>query len=107
MLTVGFGWVYPHFLIGEPRAVYLVAAPVGLLPCPSLAVAVGFALLTGAVGTRTYRFTLATLGLFYGLFGVVRLGVALDGGLIAASLVLAATATRSELAKPNSSRAAT
>jgi hypothetical protein len=35
---------------------------------------------------------LAALGLFYGIFGVLRLGVWLDAGLVAGAVVLVATA---------------
>lgn len=35
---LAIGWIYPHFLDG-PAVDYLHAAPVGLVPCPTLAVA--------------------------------------------------------------------
>jgi hypothetical protein len=94
--AIGFGWVYPHFLEGAPSA-YLYAAPVGLVPCPTLAVAVGFALLGGGLGARAWSLTLAGLGLFYGLFGVLRLGVYLDVGLVVCAGALAAVALRSRV----------
>jgi hypothetical protein len=92
---LAYGWVYPHFL--EARAlenptIYLYAAPFGLLPCPTLSVVIGLALLGGGVGLRGFRLALAGFGVFYGLFGVLRLGVLLDVGLLAGALVLAATA---------------
>lgn len=88
---LGFGWVYPHFLDGSAFT-YLYAAPVGLLPCPTLAVAIGLALYTGGAGRRTWQLLLATAGLFYGVYGVARLGVWLDIGLIAGAGLLAAHA---------------
>jgi hypothetical protein len=87
---IAYGWVYPHFLDG-PATAYLYAAPVGLVPCPTLAVAIGFALLGGGLGTRAWRLVLAVLGLFYGLFGALRLGVTLDVGLVGGAIALAAT----------------
>jgi hypothetical protein len=87
--------------------VYLLAAPVGLLPCPSIAAAIGFVLLGGGLGSRPYRATLALIGLFYGVFGVMRLKVALDYGLVAASLQLGVTALADVKAKRGSSRPAT
>jgi hypothetical protein len=86
---LAYGWVYPHFVV-EPPLVYLVAAPVGLVPCPSLAVAIGLALLSGA-GNRAWRWTLGAVAAAFALFGALRLGVILDLGLLAAALVLAAS----------------
>lgn len=96
MATAAFGWVYPHFLEGHPTA-YLYAAPVGLVPCPTLAVAIGFALLGGGLGSRAWSLTLGAVGLFYGLFGVLRLGVFLDVGLVAGAVVLLAAVLRSPI----------
>jgi hypothetical protein len=86
--AIGFGWLYPHFLDGG-WARYLYAAPFGLVPCPTLAVACGVALLGGGLGSRAWMLTLAGLGLFYGVFGVLRLGVYLDVPLIAVAAALA------------------
>jgi hypothetical protein len=41
---IAFGWVYPHFLSERTPLILLAAAPVGLLPCPTLALVIGFAL---------------------------------------------------------------
>lgn len=89
--TIAFAWVYPHFLDAH-RTAYLYAAPVGLLPCPTLAAAIGFALLGNGLGVRAWSLTLAAVGLFYGLFGVLRLGVLLDVGLIGGATALVTTA---------------
>ena len=83
---LGYGWIYPHFLDGSPLA-YLYAAPVGLIPCPTLSVVIAFALL-GGLARRAWGATLAGLGLFYGAFGIARLGVVLDVGLLAGACVL-------------------
>ncbi|HEU4727415.1 MAG TPA: hypothetical protein VFT22_05995 [Kofleriaceae bacterium] len=85
---LAYGWVYPHFL-DAPLLLYLIAAPVGLVPCPTLAVAIGLALI-GDLLTRGWGIALAALGLCYGLFGVARLGVLLDLGLVAGAIALAA-----------------
>jgi hypothetical protein len=66
----------------------LYASPVGLVPCPTLAVAIGFALVGNGLGSRVWSLTLAALGLFYGLFGVLRLTVLLDIGLVGGALAL-------------------
>lgn len=89
---LAFGWCYPHFLDDQPVA-YLYAAPMGLVPCPTLSAVIGLALLAGGPASRRWSLGLAGLGLCYGLFGVLRLGVVLDLGLVAgaAALVVAAT----------------
>jgi len=91
---IAFGWVYPHFLEDGSWLRYLYAAPVGLVPCPTLAAVTGFALLTGGLDSRAASLTLAALGLFYGLFGVFGLGVQLDAVLIVGAAALATMALR-------------
>lgn len=89
--SIAFGSVYPHFL-DVPAAGYVIAAPLGLVPCPSLALAIGFAILGNGLGARAWTFALAGLGLFYAAFGVIRLGVYLDLPLALGSLALVAVA---------------
>jgi hypothetical protein len=91
---IAFGWLYPHFLQGDATA-YLYASPIGLVPCPSLAVAIGFALVGNGLGARAWSLTLAALGLLYGLVGVLRLSVLLDIGLVGGALALVAVVARS------------
>ena len=81
-LLIGFGWVYPHFLENKPWFVYLYAAPLGAIPCPTVAVVVGAALLADGFGARAWRLTLAFTALFYSVFGTFRLGVAIDSLLL-------------------------
>ena len=94
LVMIAFGWVYPHFLEG-PAIAYLYASPVGLVPCPTLAVAIGFALLGNGLGSRAWGLTLAAVGLFYGLFGVLRLGVFLDIALVGGAIALVVAELRS------------
>jgi hypothetical protein len=91
---IAFAWGYPHFLEGRHPTSYLFASPLGLIPCPSLSAAIGFALLGSSLGARAWGITLAALGLLYGLFGVLRLGVFLDIGLVGGAIVLFAVAVR-------------
>ena len=84
---IAFAWLYPHFLEARP-ATYLYAAPMGLIPCPTLALVIGFALVSGGLASRAWSLTLAAAGLFYGFFGVFRLGVRLDLFLVAGALAL-------------------
>jgi hypothetical protein len=88
---VAFGWTYPHFLdpSRSPLA-YLYAAPVGLIPCPTLSLVIGVALVSGASGGTRGALLLAMAGLFYGLVGMVKLGVELDAVLVAGALGLLA-----------------
>ena len=62
LVMIGFGWVYPHFLEG-PAIDYLYASPVGLVPCPTLAVAIGFALLGNGLGSRAWALTIGAVAL--------------------------------------------
>lgn len=88
---VAYAWVYPHFLAARPFAAYLVGAPMGLVPCPTLSLVIGLALLTGVPGDRAWTAVLAGAGLLYALFGAFRLGVWLDLGLLAGAAALGAT----------------
>jgi hypothetical protein len=99
-LLVAFAWVYPHFLDGRGASAYLYAAPVGLIPCPTLLLATGFTLMAGRGGSRAFSLLLAAAGLFYGLVGVVRLGVAVDLVLVLGASALAALALSSPRAAP-------
>ncbi len=91
---VVFGWTYPHFLNTESWTAYLYAAPFGLLPCPTLSVAMGMTLLFQNLRSRTWCAALLVPGLLYGAVGVFRLGVGLDWGLVVASAMLAAALAR-------------
>jgi hypothetical protein len=90
---IGFGLFYPHFLERSP-AMYLVAAPTGLIPCPTLSLVIGFTLLAGGFASRAWSLALALLGLFYGFFGMFRLGVVLDLCLVVGAVVLLVAAVR-------------
>jgi hypothetical protein len=90
---IAFGWAYPHFGAGGAIA-YLYAAPLGLVPCPSLSMAIGLALLAGGEGARAWRLVLAGVGAFYGAFGALRLGVTIDVVLLAGASALALSTLR-------------
>jgi len=36
VFMIGVAWLYPHFLETRASAIYLVGAPMGLIPCPTL-----------------------------------------------------------------------
>ncbi len=95
-----FGLLYPHFLPAGTGWSYAYRAPTGLIPCPTLSLAVGIALFCGGLGSRAWGATLAGLGLFYGLFGTFRLRVGLDIGLLAgASFLMIAVLAKKRPAK--------
>lgn len=87
---LGFGLVYPHFLVEGPAWRYLYAAPTGVVPCPTLAVVIGLAWLVDGLGARAWTRTLAALGVGYGGLGVFWLQVPLDAGLLVGALAFAA-----------------
>jgi hypothetical protein len=90
-----FGWVYPHFLHTDSWATYLYAAPLGLIPCPTLSAVVGIALVFRGLDSRAWSLVLAAIGVVYGLIGWVRLGVTVDAVLlVGASLLAIAGASR-------------
>jgi hypothetical protein len=93
VIMCAFGWVYPHFLDG-PAWQYLYAAPLGLLPCPTLAMLMGVSLLADSFGSKAWAILLGSLGLLYGLIGVFVLHVTVDWFLIAGATVLLAREKR-------------
>ena len=82
IMMIIFGLIYPHFV--EPNSLfkYLYASPFGLVPCPTLSVLIGFALVFNGFNSQAINLVLIIFGLFYGLFGAFKLGVYLDLGLI-------------------------
>ena len=90
---IAFGLVYPHFVTGSWwRDLY--AAPVGVLPCPTLSLIAGFTLLAGGFRGRAISAVLAAWTAFYAGFGIARLGVAIDAALVAATVGLLAVSVR-------------
>jgi hypothetical protein len=87
-IMCAFGWVYPHFLTGSPWQ-YAYAAPLGLIPCPTLAFIIGVSLLTNGFGSRAWGALFVGLGLLYGLIGVFALDVTIDWMLIIGAVLLA------------------
>jgi hypothetical protein len=91
---IAFGSLYPHFLESRSMTTYFFAAATGVLPCPTLSLVVGFALLGGGLGSKVWSLLLAAVGLAYGLFGFVRLGVRIDVVLVVGSVGLLVLALR-------------
>lgn len=90
IVMIAFGWVYPHFLESGSVLKYLAMAPTGLIPCPTLSIVIGFALVLRGLESRAVSWTLGLAGLFFGLIGTFRLGVGIDAVLILGALLLLA-----------------
>jgi hypothetical protein len=105
-VVLHYALFYPHFLVGKSPWLYLIAAPVGLVPCPTLSLVLGFTLIFSGFHSRAWQAVCAAAGLFYALFGILILGVWLDIGLLltAASMLILMT-ERQELSLPDGSQA--
>lgn len=88
ILMVIFGLIYPHFIESGSFLKYLYASPAGLIPCPTLSVIIGFLLIYNGLHSGAITITLIVMGLFYGIFGVLKLGVYLDLVLLTGTVLL-------------------
>lgn len=88
IVMFAFGWLYPHFLVSESPLRYLYAAPTGLVPCPTLSIVIGLALIFRGLDSLAWSAPLGMAGAFYGLFGAVHLGIPIDAVLIFGSVCL-------------------
>ena len=82
-LLLGFslavlGWAYPHFLEKDSASTYWYAAPLGLIPCPSLSLVVGVTIIFSGLHSRAWSLVLSSAALFYGVLGALYLGVTID-----------------------------
>jgi len=88
LFLIIYGLLYPEFLSTNSLLEYVYAAPTGLIPCPTLSILTGFALLYRGFGSVVWAMTLGISGMFYGLFGVFYLNVYVDWVLVAGSSIL-------------------
>ncbi len=88
ILMIAFGLIYPHFLNTESLFKYFYASPLGLVPCPTLSLLIGFVLLYNGLGSNSISIAFIVFGLFYSVFGVFKLGVYLDLGLLFGTITL-------------------
>jgi hypothetical protein len=88
IMMITFGFVYPHFIKANSLIEYLYASPVGLIPCPTLSILIGILLLFNPLGSPVISLSFIVFGLFYGIFGVFKLGVTLDLFLLFGSISL-------------------
>jgi len=94
VMLVVFGWVYPHFLHARHWTAFAFAAPLGLVPCPTLSAVIGITLILDMFRPKAWSLALAATGIAYGAIGVFVLGVTLDIGLLAGAIVLAGAVAR-------------
>lgn len=95
VLLFALGWIYPQLLDTASYVPYLYSAPTGTIPCPTLIIVIGAALILDGLGSRTLCSILGVAGLLYGVMGVTYLHVAVDGALIlAAAMILIFAFTR-------------
>lgn len=83
-----YGWTYSHFAAGSWHQLAW-ASPIGIVPCPTLAILGGAAIVTGGFGSRWLLGILAAWTTFYATYGTLVLGVWLDLGLFVIALTLA------------------
>ncbi len=94
LTLVAFAAVYPHFLDAASWTAYLYQAPLGLIPCPTIAAIAGVTLMTDGFQSKVWSVGIALMAAFYGLIGVLMLGVLIDVALIAAAITLLVPAAR-------------
>ena len=83
-----FGWGYPHFLDTSSFLPYLYSAPTGIIPCPTLSIVIGSALILDGLGSRILSLMLGMSGILFGITGVVQLGVSIDVVLLGSIVIL-------------------
>jgi hypothetical protein len=87
-ILIILGLFYPEFLKSGTLLEYAYASPTGLIPCPTLIVLTGFALVYKGFRSQTWSITIGLSGMFYGLFGVIYLGIYIDWLLVAGAGLL-------------------
>jgi hypothetical protein len=88
LLLIIFGLLYPEFLKTGSLIEYTYASPIGLIPCPTLSVLTGFALVYKGFRSQIWSLAIGIFGLLYGAFGVIYLGMYIDLLLVAGSVLL-------------------
>jgi len=83
-----FGWGYPHFLDSSSFLPYVYSAPTGIIPCPTLSIVIGSALILDGLGSRILSLMLGMSGILFGITGVVQLGVSIDVVLLGSIVIL-------------------
>lgn len=88
VLMFVFGWVYPHFIDSSSSISFLYSSPTGVIPCATLSIGIGIALLLNGLGSRKLSVILSVSGIIFGVTGVMQLGVAIDIFLLFGALTM-------------------
>jgi hypothetical protein len=88
LILIIFGLFYPEFFKSGSLLEYTYSSPTGLIPCPTLSVLAGFALFYKGFRSQAWSLAIGISGVFYGVFGVIYLGMYIDLVLAAGSAVL-------------------
>jgi hypothetical protein len=88
LVLIVFGFVYPEFIVTGSTLEYAYLAPTGLIPCPTLSIVIGFALLYKGFMAPRWSVAISIAGIFYGVIGVFFLGMYIDWFLVAGSVLL-------------------
>ena len=80
-LLLAFAWFYPHFTT-QAWTRLLYAAPLGTIPCPTLAAIAAVSLLMEGAHSARVRRIAGVFAVAYGIFGMAYLGVTIDAILV-------------------------
>lgn len=101
-LFAAYAVFYPHFTSGVMGPILF--APLGMVPCPSLALALAAIMATGRGYSLYTVIPTWVIAAFYGAVGIFHLGVAVDWGLVAAVAVSLAMYLTAEAEAPVETR---
>lgn len=91
-----FGWVYPHFLETSSWLELFYKAPTGLIPCPTLLIVIGLLLILNGLNSRAISLLIGIVGLYYGITGVLQLGVLIDLVLLLGAITIVIVSIRKQ-----------
>lgn len=103
-LLIAFGWAYPQFVAARSSLTYLYAAPLGVIPAPTLAFVVGVALVSSGFALDAWCIALGLAACVAGLTGAVVLGVTIDLAVFAGGVALVTLRMRKRHAAPGPAR---
>ncbi len=96
----GFGWIYPHFLDASSPFSLLYSSPTGVIPCATLSIGIGLALLLNGLGSRKLSVILSVSGIIFGITGIMQLGVMIDVFLLLGGTAMLIFALKIPTIKP-------
>jgi hypothetical protein len=88
ILGLVFGFWYPHWVESPVWLNAFLYSPLGSLNCPTMVTICGFLCLSEEPRSRILETTVAVITLYFGFFGILRLGAYVDVALILCALCL-------------------